>query len=335
MDDLEARVRAETAKADGKDPRFAELERLATELHGEGKDFRVEHGRIIQSPKDRDRDRETTIDLGGDHLRFGLVSDTHGGSKFEQNTALHRFYAYADGELGHPQTGERIAPVDGFIHAGDTTQGSDRMHLGMEHEVHAHGSDAQVSYVAATYPRSGNGKKTWMISGNHDASFLKDGGSNVVRQLAAAREDIVYLGQDAAYLNIGNLRAYVVHPDGGGAYAKSYKGQKFSESLPQEKDVRLLLLGHYHNYVSFMQRETAVFQLPCFQSQYSWLARKGLHPDVAGIILDLWLDDKGGLRRLRHEVVRFPALEDDWDHDVSSEVNRGWSSKGLAVSQSD
>jgi predicted phosphodiesterase len=317
---LEEEVRAEQAKAEGKDPRFAELERLAAELYDEGTDFRIEHGRVLQSVKDRHRDSETAIDFGKTHLRLGIVSDTHGGSKFEQLTALQAFYRHAD-----------EAEVDAFIHAGDFVQGSDKMHLGMEHEVHAHGSDAQVSYVVGTYPKSERGVKTYAISGNHDASFLKDGGANVVRQIAKGREDIVYLGQDAAYLTIGNLRAYVVHPDGGGAYAKSYKGQKFSESLPVERDVRLLLLGHYHNYVSFMQRETAVFQLPCFQSQYSWLARKGLHPDIGGVVLDLWLDDSGGLRRLSHEVVRFPSLEDDWNHEVSAEVNRGWSSKGLAV----
>ena len=313
-------AKRQEAESNGKDPRFAELERLAAELYDEGKDFRIENGRILQSAKDRQRDSETAIDFGKEHIRLGLVSDTHGGSKFEQLTALKAFYRHAD-----------EAEVDAFIHAGDFVQGSDRMHLGMEHEVHAHGSDAQVSYVAATYPRPRRDVKTWMISGNHDASFLKDGGSNVVRQIAKDREDIVYLGQDAAYLTIGNLRAYVVHPDGGGSYAKSYKGQKFSESLPADKDVRLLLLGHYHNYVAFMQRETAVFQLPCFQSQYSWLARKGLHPDVGGIILDLWLDELGGVRRLSHEVVRFPSLEDDWDHDVSAEVNRGWSSRGLVA----
>ena len=319
-DDAKRKQAEESAERSGKDPRFAELERLAAELYDEGKDFRVEHGRILQSAHDRQRDSETALDFGKTHLRLGLVSDTHGGSKFEQLTALKAFYRHAD-----------EAEVDAFIHAGDFVQGSDRMHLGMEHEVHAHGSDAQVSYVAATYPRSERGVKTYAISGNHDASFLKDGGSNVVRQIAKGREDIVYLGQDAAYLTIGNLRAYVVHPDGGGAYAKSYKGQKFSESLPQEKDVRLLLLGHYHNYVSFMQRETAVFQLPCFQSQYSWLARKGLHPDIGGVILDLWMDDQGALRRVSHEVVRFPSIEDDWDHDVSAEVNRGWSSTGLKL----
>lgn len=322
-DELVRQLEDETkVTKDKRDPRIIELERMASELYDAGVDFRVESGRVLQSRKglDRERDRETTVSLGKEHMRFGLVSDTHGGSKFEQLTALRDFYRHAD-EL----------EVDAFIHAGDVTQGSDRMHLGMEHEVHAHGSDAQVAYVAATYPRSERKVPTYMISGNHDASFLKDGGSNVVRQVCSAREDLVYLGQDAAYLTIGPLRAYVVHPDGGGSYAKSYKGQKFSESLPVEKDVRLLLMGHYHNYVSFMQRQTSVFQLPCFQSQYSWLARKGLHPDIGGIILDLWLDDDGRVARVAHELVRYPTLTDDWDIEVSAEVNRGWTSKGISA----
>lgn len=318
-DELERELDALPSR-DGRDPRFAELERLARELYDEGKDFRVEQGRILQSHQDRARDLETSIDFGKDHMRFGLVSDTHGGSKFEQLTALKAFYRHAD-EL----------EVDAFIHAGDFVQGSDRMHLGMEHEVHAHGSDAQVSYVVGTYPTSERGVKTYAISGNHDASFLKDGGSNVVRQIAKGREDIVYLGQDAAYLTIGNLRAYVVHPDGGGSYAKSYKPQKMASALPADRDVRLLLLGHYHVYGSFRERKTHTLMLPCFQSQYSWLARKGLHPDIGGIILDLWLDDDGGIRRLSHELVSFDPLEDDYDHGVSAEVNRGWSPIGLAV----
>jgi predicted phosphodiesterase len=305
---------------DGRDPRLVELERLANELHDAGVDFRVEHGKIIQSPHDRERDRETSIELGKEHMRFGLVSDTHGGSKFEQLTALRRFYRHGD-----------EAEVDAFIHAGDATQGSDRMHLGMEHEVHAHGSDAQVSYVVGTYPSSERGVKTYMISGNHDASFLKDGGSNVVRQIAKAREDIVYLGQDAAYLTIGNLRAYVVHPDGGGSYAKSYKPQKMASALPAEKDVRLLLMGHYHVYGSFRERKTHTLMLPCFQSQYAWLARKGLHPDIGGVILDLWLDDDGRVARVQHELVTFDPADDDWDHEVSADVNRAWSARGVAV----
>lgn len=308
------------AEKTGKDPRFLQLERLAAELYGEGKDFRIERGQVMQAAKDRDSGRETALDFGKEHIRLGVLSDTHGGSKFEQLTALRAFYRYAD---------ER--EVDAFIHAGDAHQGPDAMHRGMVHEVHAHEADVQGDYVAATFPRSERGKSTYMISGNHDDAFLNNGGVNMIRRLAKNRDDIVYVGQDAAYLTIGGLRAYVAHPDGGATYAKSYKAQKFAEALPVDKDVRLLLLGHYHVYGSFRERRTHAFMVPCFQSQYAWLARKGLHPDIGALILDLWLDDDGGLARVTHELVTFPILEEDWDHDVSDSVSRAWSSQGLEV----
>ena len=311
-DDLDD-IRALAGKPDPRDPRIVEMERIASELHGEGLDFTVEKGRIVHQARP-DRDRETIIDLGSEHIRLGIVSDTHAGSRYEQLSALRSFYAYADKRK-----------VDAFIHAGDMTQGSDRMHKGMELEVHAHGADAQVAYTVATYPSSTRrGVKTYAISGNHDDSFLKDGGVNVVRRVAAQRPDIMYIGQDAAYLTLGNLRMYVIHPDGGSAYAKSYRGQKISESLPLDRKVALLLIGHYHNYSSFRQKDTQVLMLPCFQSQYAWLARKALHPDIGGIIADIWLDDSGRIVRFAHELVDHPPLDEDWDQDASIAAGRGW-----------
>lgn len=320
MSEIEDELIADSAPKDGRDPRLVELERLSSELYGAGIDFRVEGGRVIQAPKDRDRDRETVIDLATNHVRLGVVSDSHGGSKFEQLTALKAFYRHAD-----------TLEVDAFIHAGDFTQGSDRMHLGMEHEVHAHGSDAQVSYVVATYPKSERNVPTYAISGNHDDSFLKDGGSNVVRQIASRREDIVYLGQDAAYLTMGPLRSYIIHPDGGGSYAKSYKPQKLAESVPAHRDVRLMLIGHYHTWGLFRVGQILTFMLPCFQSQYAWLARKGLHPDIGGVIVDLYITDDGRIPRFTAEPVLFEPVENDWDEEESAAVNRSWSPNGMKL----
>lgn len=289
------------------------LEEAAARLHAQGIDVRVENGRVgVGIP---DRDRELSIDLGKDHYRIGLVSDTHGGSKFEQLSALRAFYDYAEGE-----------GVDFFIHSGDVTQGADQMHRGMELEVHAHGAEAQVAYVAATYPRVS--VPTYAIGGNHDDSFLNNGGANVVRQIASQRPDIRYVGQDAAYLDVGALRTYVIHPDGGGTYAKSYKAQKIAEALPAERNVNLLLIGHYHQYGSFRQKNTHVLMVPCFQSQYAWLARKALSPDIGGIVADVWLDDAGRPARISHELVSFNPVENDWDRDVSHEVGLAWSSNG-------
>lgn len=302
----------------GLDPDLQKLEDLAAGLHERGIDFSIDQGRVVLGTKAQDR--EIALDFGKHHIKLGIISDTHAGSSFEQLTALRHFYSQASGE-----------GVDAFIHCGDWTQGPDRMHRDQYLGLHAHGADAQVNYAATVYPTGQDGQTTYGITGNHDDSFLVDGGTNVVRRIANLRPDISYVGQDAAYLTLGNLRMYLIHPDGGGAYAKTYKMQKIAPTIPLEKNVNLLLVGHYHNYATVNERDTFAIQLPCFQSQYSWLARKALHPDIGGIILDVWLSDAGRIDRVRHELIRYPVIESDWDQDVSFEMAHRWSPKGVEV----
>jgi predicted phosphodiesterase len=318
LEDELAAAAATSGPVDKRDPDFAALEDAAAKLHAKGVDFRVEHGAVVTPKGASNRNRSLDIDLGKEQFRFAVLSDTHGGSKFEQLTALRSFYRVADDR-----------EVDFFIHAGDLTQGPDRMHRDQYLGVHAHGSDQQVDYVVATYPQSERGVPTYIITGNHDDSFLVEGGTNVVRQVAGRRPDFAYVGQDAAYLTIGGLRTYVIHPDGGGSYAKSYKPQKISESLPLDPPLAMVFIGHYHNRGQFRQKDTEVLMLACFQSQYSWLARKGLHPDIGAYVIDVWLDDNGRPARTVTEYVAYQGLEDDWDHEVSAEVSKGWSPKGM------
>jgi predicted phosphodiesterase len=338
MSDLEDELEAETllearhkAEAAGKDPDLAELEELAARVHAKGIDYRIEGGKLVPTSVPLDVGREFKIDLGKEHLRLGIVSDTHGGSHSEQLSALRNFYQFADGTIKDPSTGKFPIPVDAFIHAGDFTQGSDRMHPDQPYQVHAHGAEQQVGYVVGTYPQSVRGTKTYAIAGNHDDSFLKDGGMNVVRQIASARPDIVYLGQTAAYLTIGGCKMYVQHPSGGIPYAKSYRLQKVAEGLPISKPTNMLLMGHLHSYCVVQHHGITAILLPCFQGQYGWLAGKGLHPDIGGIIADVWLTANGEVARISHEVVRYQSVQDDWDHEISREVSRGWSPKGLDI----
>jgi predicted phosphodiesterase len=309
------------AQQDDRDPDLEELKEIAARLHGKGIDFVVERGSVVIGGRQPAIGApEHVIVHTRERLRIGVVSDTHGGSKFEQLSALRDFYRQAD-----------EAEVDFFVHAGDATQGSDRMHRDQYLGLHAHGADAQAGYVAAVYPRSERGVPTYMIGGNHDATFLNDGGVNVVRRIAAERPDIVYLGDDAAYLRVAGLLAYVAHPSGGGAYAKSYKLQRFAASLPTDPPISLLLVGHYHSYAKSIERPDIIaLQLPCFQTQYSWLARKGLYPDIGGIILNVWLDDDGRPVRVREELVRYQPRDDDWDRDVSFAMEHRWSKRGNA-----
>lgn len=256
---------------------------------------------------------ERQLVVGTRHIRFGIVSDTHGGSKFEQQSALMDFYQDAEGR------GAQF-----FVHAGDLTQGSDRMHLGMELEVHAHGAAAQAQYVVESYPRAS--VPTYVIGGNHDLSFFKDGGQNIVRQITDQRPDMVFLGQDAAYFSVEGIRSYVIHPDGAGSILRF---KKIAESLPRSKDVKLLIVGHTHNYGAALHQGMLILQVPCFQGRYGWLARKGLVPDIGGVLVDVWLDDDGNIERIAHEVKLYDEVQGDWDREASALVNLPWTDDGL------
>jgi len=300
-------------------PAVDRLRRIAPELPS-GVAFRIAGGEVTIEHRPTESGGSYQVDLGKRHIRLGIVADTHGGSHFEQLSALRAFYVYAD---------ER--KVDAFIHAGDWTQGSDRMHLDQPYQVHVHGSDQQVNYVVATYPRSSRGKLTYGISGNHDDSFLKDGGTNVVRAIAGQREDIVYLGQTSEYFDLGGLHTYIIHPRGGISYAKSYKLQNFARDLPIGRKVHLMLMGHLHSYAVTQEHGMTAMLLPCFQSQYGWLAAGGLHPAIGGLIVDVWLTANEEVSRIAHEFVRFQAVADDWDHEASQAAVHTWSHDGYQV----
>lgn len=293
------------ASKENRDPVLVRLEMAAREAHAAGYDFEFQDGVIIPP---RENIEHASIDFGDKHFSIGVVSDTHCGSRFEQRSALHRFYEYAE------------PSVDCFLHAGDLLQGPDNMHPGMSLEVHAHGADAQVNYVVEDYPYSPKG--TYVLGGNHDASFLKNGQTNVIRRVSERRDDIHRLGQDAAYVNLGGLKAFGIHPAGGGSYAKSYKGQKISETI--EDEIGLILIGHYHHSDAHWRKRTKVRMLPCFQGKYAWLAAKSLDPEVGGIIMDIWLDSHGRIARYREEEVRFDEISHDWNHDASDRAADTW-----------
>ena len=297
------------AEQEGKDPRLKKLEDLAKELHDEGVDFRVERGETYIGRDDGSTEAEINIDpqeLG--HLKLGLVSDVHLGSTYEQLSSLRDFYRIADEE-----------GVDAFLNAGDFVQGTPKMHRGMEHELHVLSCEGQIGYAVDVYPHSD--KTTYAITGNHDDSWINESGINVVRQISSQRDDIEYIGRDSCYLNIEGLRTYIVHPDGGASYAKSYKAQKLVEAIPEKERVQLVMMGHYHTYGVFKIQNTVCVMQPCFQGQYPWLVRKGLHPTIGGIILDIWYDETG-VTRFSHTLIEYPEKSKDWCKDNSYKHSR-------------
>jgi hypothetical protein len=150
-----------------------------------------------------------------------------------------------------------------------------------------------VKYAVEAYPKVPR-ITTYVIGGSHDYSYYKDVGMDILKEIASKRPDIKYLGTSGANINLGGLKIYLMHGEGGVAYARSYRIQKIIEQFPADTKPHILLLGHYHVTCELpWYRNVAAFQLPCFQAQTQYLKAKGLNPDIGYLILEVFPDSKG------------------------------------------
>ena len=254
-------------------------------------------------------DRHTRIDpklFEGEKIQFAVLSCTHLGSKYQQLTHLYSFYRYIQ------DRGIKVV-----LHAGDMVDGID-VYDGHKFEIFIHGVDAQRDYAIEHYPKMENGGKTFVISGNHDHSFQKRAGSNIVKDIAAKREDIEYLGIYGAYPSLPrNLKVYIQHGSGGPAYAQSYKMQRNIEKMSPEKKPDLYFLGHFHSSCLLLEyRNVSGFMLPSFQAQTPHAVRNGWPTENGGFIITITINDrerKNGISKTQFEFVPFYVpLEKDY-----------------------
>jgi DNA polymerase II small subunit/DNA polymerase delta subunit B len=230
---------------------------------------------------------------------IGLVADTQMCSKYQQITHLYSAYQWF-----------KALGVETVLHAGDVVDG-ERVYRGQEYELFAHGADAQRDYVIENYPRV-KGVKTFMISGNHDASFWNVSGYNIVDAICSKRDDLVFLGDNYATYMIGEIKIAIMHGEGGVPYARSYRLQKIIEQISPENKPHMLFLGHFHvEDVQPMYRNVLGIQLPCFQAQTPFLARKGLYPELGAWVVEFGVDKKGLTDiQYRHKMFYVPIKHD-------------------------
>lgn len=211
----------------------------------------------------------------GGLLHFGLVSDTHLGSKFERLDALEAMY-------------DRFAQagIKTVFHVGDVTDGS-RVYKGQEFEQHVLGQQAQIEYTIDRYPRR-NGIQTIVIGGNHDLKMYEQSGADPLVSIARARKDITYIGQYAARVQMADKVVMdMLHPMGNQAYAVSYKAQRAINAMSPEDMPNILTYGHYHNSLYLNYRGIHFLQTPCFKDQsLQFEKRLGLISNIGGWIVE-------------------------------------------------
>jgi predicted phosphodiesterase len=207
-------------------------------------------------------------------IKFGVVSDTHLCSNHEALDELHTFYEIC-----------RKSGITTVLHAGDVVSGWGIYH-GQENEVKVFGTRNQADYVVDNYPKV-KGIETVFITGNHDEAWLKRAGIDIGELIAEKRPDMKYVGFYDADVMLGGVKIKLHHGDGGGAYALSYKGQKFAEQIPSGEKPRVLIIGHYHTAFYFWYRNMHILNAGCFERQSMYLKRKMLNPAIGGWIIEL------------------------------------------------
>lgn len=264
---------------------------LITVMHQEGYNIEFVQGEIVilKNPKQTEDVYEIPYNL--EHLKLLLISDTHLGSKYDRLDILRYLYAKAE-ERG----------IQHVLHSGDFTDGrSNRPE--QVYELKEPSFEGQVNYCVEKYPTFSG--KTYVIQGNHDDWWYKSAGSEIVKSIADKREDIVYLGPDVADLKIGKLKIRLFHGSGGCAYAKSYKLQKYLDSIPLAERPDILQTGHIHQSFYMKQDKTHCFQTSCLEDQTPYTRSLGLPNDKSVWWVDVGFDDKGNVHSVTPELETF------------------------------
>lgn len=253
------------------------------------------------------------LDGASRHVRFAVASDWYIASKAAQVSALR---AFLDVAVKKHECEHILVP-------GDVCAGYG-VYRGQANEVYAIGADDQLDALINTVPEY-KGVQFYVLGGNHDYSFIKTSGFNIVDAACRRRADWTYLGFDEATVPLTeSLDIVLWHPSGGVPYALSYRGQKFAAELAQRElaDIivgkkerprtRFVFWGHLHVADSFPYGPIRVTGPGCFEGRNSYLKQKGLTPQIQGIVVEAWLTDEGLIQRHVAHEYSFIEQEDDW-----------------------
>lgn len=228
-----------------------------------------------------------------EHIKLLMISDTHLGNKYDRLDILRYLYDKASSN-----------GTNYVLHSGDLTDGlSNRPEQIYSLRQDAVSYTGQRDYVIDKYPKSDI--PTYLISGNHDMWCYKKCGADICKDISNHREDLHYLGSECEDLHIGKLKIRLFHGIGGSSYAKSYKLQKYLDSIPMEERPHILQTGHIHQAFYMKQGKTHCFQTSCLQDMTPYERSMGFNNDKSCWWVDVSMDDNGTPIQVNQELETF------------------------------
>ena len=225
---------------------------------------------------------------------FGLMGDTHIGSKYAEPEALDMYYDEIDD-----------AGIKHVIHAGDLVDGIG-VYLGQYNDLlpDAMNLEAQIDKAIKEYPRK-KGITTEIISGNHDLRQFQRQGVDPVREVSKRRKDFKFLGQNYGRMRLeDDILLEIVHPSGGAPYSKDYRIRTYLRERPISTYPQILAMGHLHCSMFEDVQGTLSYLVGAFMGDTDYTRRKGLVTTVGGWNVDLDIDD-GNIKKVRNEFIKY------------------------------
>lgn len=239
---------------------------------------------------------------GETEIIFGVISDTHLCNKRQQLTYLNDFYDRC-AKLG----------ISTIYHCGDISDGFYKNRPDHIYELFKVGFDEQANYIIENYPYR-PGITTKFITGNHDATHIKNGGADIGMRIAENRPDMQYLGYMSAKIWLTpQCDMDLFHPLDGNSYALSYQLQKHIDGLQGGTKPRILCVGHWHKQFQMFYRNIHAFSIPCFEAQTIFEKGKHINAVVGGWILKVKCKKDGIVSEITSTFVPYyDMIPNDW-----------------------
>lgn len=223
-----------------------------------------------------------TYNIGKDKVKYAALSDTHVGNKCFDST----FMDFAIKTINKEK-------VDFVSHAGDICDGLYTSRPGHVFELDDIGGDAQVKHASEILNQFN--APLYFITGNHcHNTFYKNSGFDIGLQIAKNVKNSQYLGNGEGFIDLKHgHKIELMHPDGGTAYALSYRPQKIVESLEGGTKPSILHIGHFHKANYMFYRNVHTFQDGTICRQTPFMRGKNIAAHVGFWIVEATLDKKG------------------------------------------
>lgn len=229
----------------------------------------------------------------GKNVRLGVISDTHIGHK-----------CYDSGLMDYAAEMFTKRKVDMILHTGDICDGLYINRPGHMFELEHISGDEQ--FKRAKKELSKLEQEIYGITGNHEENtFGKICGFNIGDRMASELDHYHDLGVQHGFVELAyGKKIQLIHPDGGTAYAISYKTQKIVESLEGGTKPEILLIGHFHKSEYLFYRNIHCYQTGTLERQTPFMKNKGIPAHCGFWILDAKVN-KTGINSMKMEW--FPA----------------------------